>query len=136
MSTRADVYCMDILVGEIHSDGYPVAKDDPYYPDSFWGLLEALDEQNCTEIEFTTAIKIFIDEPEYLPPTATGISNWNYEYLWYPTQQPAEYRDWDHWRGHILFREVDTELTIDWRYQVPGPWKRLSEWAPQEEENL
>lgn len=127
--TRGNVYIMDSFIGELGSDAYPVLEDEPYYPNSFWGLMSRCSKERCTQKQFEVAVKEYIRDEDYLPPKSQGVGNWAYEYMWVPVEQHETYRDWENWRGEVLVRGI---AWFSGYYQVPGCWMRLSEFIQKE----
>lgn len=84
--TRANIYIGAEFIGELGGDAYPVAKEDAYYPNSFWRLMESLDG-NCDAQTFREQVQAYILDrygDDYLPPKSEGVSNWTYEYEFTP----------------------------------------------------
>ena len=142
MTTRANVYIGTDFVGEIMTSAYPVRQTDDFYSSSLWAVMERLDSERATQKEFETATVAFInweqggEATDYLGQhyggTSNGVGNWSYEYMWVPFEAPASYTDWDSWRGRIMVRTIDHDLT--WKrfgssyVQIPGPWVPLCDW--------
>lgn len=123
---KANIYICEQLIAGVPS----IAIGD-----NFWAEIDRL--QGTTHKEFEARIRTLVATrfgADYLPPGFTSIPDWGLEFVWFPTQPPdSGWYDYDNWRGNILVRRINTDLTCR-RYgasywQVPGEWQTMPDTA-------
>lgn len=146
MTTRANIYADEVYMGNVNSSAYPVREDKDEWGDSLWQTLMNLND--CTYKQFVETMTDILNEQTFnadSTPTKEHLStefggtcesrasNWSYEYMWHPVDQPSDsYKDWDNWTGCILVRRPDYRLmdriAPNSYSQIPDAWIPITEW--------
>jgi len=130
--TRANIYIENEFFAEVGGDAYPGGP--------LWDLLESMNKKVVGKLEKTEefvkkAISKFVNDPDYLAPRSSGVSNWSYEYMiTFPWVTERVFGDPNADRViRVFVRCPDHYLTRCSFYYVPGPWVPLEEFEEDED---